>query len=69
MDQSTAEQIMEFLKAIERKREANKEIMARMEAKLDSSQERTNANLEEMKATIRSGQEEMIKAITGASRE
>jgi hypothetical protein len=41
----------------------------RMEAKMDSSQERTNANPEETKATIRSGQEEMIKAITGASRE
>jgi hypothetical protein len=70
MDQSKLEEMMEFLKAIEHKREADKaEMMARMEAKLDSGQERTNANLEEMKATIRCGQEEMNKAIMGASRE
>jgi hypothetical protein len=51
---------------METERKADK---AELMAKMDSSQERTDANLEEMKATIKSGQEEMIKAITGASRE
>jgi hypothetical protein len=44
-------------------------LMARMDAKLDSSQERTNANLEEMKATIRSGQEETRAAINSVRSE
>jgi ABC-type enterochelin transport system substrate-binding protein len=40
------------------KMDSNQEMIARIMA----TQERTDANLEEMKATIRSSQEEMIKA-------
>jgi hypothetical protein len=63
----------------EAEKKANKAEKAEMMAKMDSNQEmiarmmagqeRTNANLEEMKATVRSGQEEMIKALMVACRE
>jgi hypothetical protein len=73
--------MMEFLKAIERKREANKaesmanqlkmeaerkadkEIMARMEAKLDSNQGRINANQQETKTAINSIWSELEETI------
>jgi 4-hydroxy-3-methylbut-2-enyl diphosphate reductase IspH len=56
------------------------EMMAQMNAKMDSNQHemkvqigglasRMDVDKEEMKATIRNGQEEMIKAITGVSQE
>jgi hypothetical protein len=61
MEPSIMDEIMEFMKTIERKREADKaESMARSEAhkremmaKLESSQEMTDTNLEEMKATYK----------------
>jgi hypothetical protein len=67
------EQIMEFLKAnkaeLEAVRKADKEeSMAKMERLLANNRE-MKADKEEMMATIRSGQKEMIKAITGASQE
>jgi hypothetical protein len=52
--------------AAQREMKASQEEMM---AKMETSEERTDASLEEMKAIIRSGQEEMIKAITGACRE
>jgi hypothetical protein len=84
MDQSKLEEMMEFLKAIERKREADKAelkanqyemkaqiggLASRMDVDKAESKAERKADKEEMMATIRSGQKEMIKAITRASQE
>jgi hypothetical protein len=72
MEQIRMEQIMEFLKANKAEAEAvrkadKEESMAKMERLLANRE--IKADKEEMVATIRSGQKEMIKAITGASQE
>jgi hypothetical protein len=73
MEQSEMRQMLEMIARMEVKMDYNQDKME-AERKTDKAEsmakmERLLADNREMKATIRSGQEELIKAITGVSRE
>jgi hypothetical protein len=66
MEQSKLEEIMEFLKAGQYKMETKTDKLAGGQEELTMSRTETTLMMAEMKATIKSGHEEMIKAITEA---
>jgi hypothetical protein len=77
MEESTMKQIMELLNEMKPERNADKREMkaerktdkAELMTKMDSGQERTDVNLEETEATIRSGQEDTRAAINSVRSE